>query len=281
MSRQGLQSLDFAGSQDPKMDLKTIILVICSNLVLHYQLVLGLGINLGLALQDSPWKDLTDNRVTQPEWVCDENDARIIGMCSANLLNITYSGFPWISQLKARRGNHDTLKDPMDPINRVCEAYDQFLRCVEQHAVKLVCLITSVSELTLYTDFKFICKQPRSTTLLHVLGCLQETKSLDLLLYHLADRYGVPFMEQYVNGNTNAFFRFLNNPVLVSQYYVSPTWLDAICGESLFCFSTAGNSPRHSSCNRKQMWLRCCTFCYQILYVSSSLVQCALEQNKT
>ncbi len=190
---------------------KSIILAICAPLVLQHQLALGLGINLGRGLQDPLWNDFRDNRKTPPEVVCDETDYRIIDRCAINLRDITLGGFPWYPQLKERQGNYDTLKDPMDPINRVCEVYDQTLNCLEQHSIPHVCWISFGDVLQLYTDFKFICEQPRTTALLRVLGCLQENKALDLLVYRLADRYGAHFMDQYVNGNKNAFFRFLNN----------------------------------------------------------------------
>ncbi len=224
-------------SQNLKMELDTsIILAICALLVLHCQLALGLGVNFGRGLQDPLRKDFTDTRGTQPAAGCSGTDQWIIGRCAETIEAMSLSGFPWIPQLQTREGNYDKLKDPMDPINRICGVYDQFLNCMKQHSVKHVCLLTASEYLQLYTDFKFICEQPRSTALLHILSCLQKNRVLDLLLYHLADRYGAHFMEQYVNGNKNAFFLFSNSSVLVNQYFVDPRDLDVFCGNRFICF---------------------------------------------
>ncbi len=36
------------------------------------------------------------------------------------------------------------LRDPMDPINHICEVFGDFLRCLDQHANATECLLTLI-----------------------------------------------------------------------------------------------------------------------------------------
>ncbi len=162
--------------------------------------------------------------------------------CLKDLLPLVFKGFPWaptdITEIQKESQNQqqqgDNYKDPLDPINHVCEVFGDFLRCLDQHAIPIECLLNQASPFEVHTVFQFICHmQPRSTALLHSLQCLKESRVVDLLVFYLADRSGT-HLNDMAQGNVNALFTFLNSTVTL-KYYINPFSINILTSSGLIC----------------------------------------------
>ncbi len=150
--------------------------------------------------------------------------------CAKDLSSLAIYGFPWVvanvqethNQNVNRHRSRNNIQDPLDPIKQVCGSFQEFLKCLDQHAIPEVCLVGGDGALfRLHTIFKFICYvQPMDIDLLHSLRCLQETRVLDLMVFHLANKPGTR-IDDMAQGTVNALFKFLNSDVLTVNYFIN------------------------------------------------------------
>ena len=178
--------------------------------------------------------------------MCTPETVRVVIQCAKDLLPLDRNGFPWgpvvmtdhelQNEIRNRQKQNGDLRDPLDRINYVCDVFGDFIRCLDQHAIKRECLLTgSYETFRVHTVFQFICNvQPRSSNLLHSLQCLKESRVLDLLVFYLADRPGT-HTEDMAQGTVNAFFRFLNSAGLVFNYGIHPLLMGGVVSYGLIC----------------------------------------------
>ncbi len=180
-----------------------------------------------------------DYRRPQDATCTDETEREYL-QCAKNLITLERHRYPWSlsdiseiqNQIRNQQKQNGSFRDPLDPINHVCEVCEGFLKCLDQHAIPSECLLSSTGWMfRLKVVFGFIChKQPRSTVLLQSLQCLQDSRVLDLLVFHLADRIGT-HLDDMAQGTVNAFFKLLNNGGMVYKYSTFPTipyWMTSI-----------------------------------------------------
>ncbi len=180
----------------------------------------------------------------QKEAICTWETYRQSMRCGKGLFQLVRNGFPWDldgmsetqNQIKNERKQCDKFRDPMDPINYLCEVFGDFLRCLDEHAIPTECLLSAPSDrFTVHTVFQFICHiQPRTTDLLHSLECLDGSRVLDLLVFYLANRPGV-YIDGVAHGTVNALFKFLNSAELNAKYQISPVVMDLVVSQGLIC----------------------------------------------
>ncbi len=130
------------------------------------------------------------------EVICDENTLSAMLNCGKRLFPLTTNGFPWgmAKETEIQKDGRNwgqlqnIIRDPLDPLNEVCGVYDDFLKCMDRHATPYVCMLSGNGlGFKVHTVFNFIChKEQRTIDLLHSLRCLQETRVVDLLAFHLA-----------------------------------------------------------------------------------------------
>ena len=176
--------------------------------------------------------------------ICTRPMFQDILQCEKDILPFVANGFPWSlpsvskipNKLRNQQMKRGNFGDSLDPINHMCEVFDDFSRCLDQHAIPTECLlIRDGSGFEISVVFQFLCHiQPRSINLLHSLQCLKETRVVDLLVLHLADRTGT-HLDDMAQGTVNAFFRFLQNPELWSKYITNPGVLFIATGRGLIC----------------------------------------------
>ncbi len=175
--------------------------------------------------------------------VCSIDIDMEIERCAEDLVFLARYDFPWVvtdvAETQTQMGNRqkvkDGIQDPLDPINQVCGLFQGFLKCLDQYAIPDVCLIGGDRPFRLHIVFTFVCNiQPRSTDLLHSLSCLKETRILDLMVFHLANKPGT-HTDDMAQGTVNTFFKFLNSDLLISTYFFSPEGASGVVTEGLIC----------------------------------------------
>ncbi len=176
--------------------------------------------------------------------ICIPENMREILQCEKDIRQLVINGFPWsplsMSNIKNQLGNQQmepgNFRDSLDLINHICEVFDDFSRCLDQHAIPTECLVIGdASGFNIHVVFQFLCHiQPRSTDLLHSLQCLKQTRVVDLLVFHLADRTGT-HLDDMAQGTVYAFFKFLQSPELWSKYFATPRVLFGLTGAGLIC----------------------------------------------
>ncbi len=131
-----------------------------------------------------------------------------------------------------------TITDPLDTVNRACDVFKRFLKCLDEHSIASTCLLNGGGQFfRIHTIFHFICyKQLRSTELLHSLRCLQEKWVVDLLVFHLADIYGTSLIDIQAKGTTNALFKCLDSDPLISRYFINPLVVHKMVNIVMTCF---------------------------------------------
>ncbi len=175
--------------------------------------------------------------------ICDERTGQEIKKCLRSLYPSIASGFPWgggddkIAQdPHLRTVSNNTIGDPLDPINYACRAFDDFDACLQLHSINKLCLLGGHGDLRPYATFSYVCRvEARTLDVVHSLRCLDDTRVLDLLIFHLADEYGTDAVTQLGRGTVNALFRFLNNYDLMASYFVNPISLFMDFVEELIC----------------------------------------------
>ena len=162
--------------------------------------------------------------------------------CLKDLMSLEMNGFPlalsnMTDQIQNQQNQSRNLGDPLDPINHVCEVFEDGVKCLDQHAIPSECMAAGdASGFVLHTTFQFICYiQPRSTDLLHNLQCLKESRILDLLVLYLADRSST-HIDDMVQGNVNALFTlFMNCLTHLLKLFIMPFPMDELVGIGLIC----------------------------------------------
>ncbi len=108
--------------------------------------------------------------------ICKEKTFREIVQCLKDLIPLAVIGFPWApsgmtDQIRHQQNQSRHLGDAMDPINHVCEVFENFLKCLDQHAVRSECMVAGDgSGFIAHTVFQFVCHiQPRRNELRHSL----------------------------------------------------------------------------------------------------------------
>ncbi len=174
--------------------------------------------------------------------ICTADTVQEVTQCAKDLIALQMNGFPWSmavpsqfqNQIRNQQNRNDNLTDPLDPINRMCDVFEDFLGCLDQHAITNVCLLSG-ERFRCHIIFQFICHvQQRSTDLLHSLQCLQESRVLDLLIIHLAGRPGT-HINDMAQGNVNSLFRLLNRDGLVQNYTINPLSVNRVVITGLIC----------------------------------------------
>ncbi len=185
---------------------------------------------------------------SSPEWsqspVCSMKIDREIRRCAKDLVLFELYGFPWVvtdeaetqNQMGNRQKVRDGIQDPLDPINQICGLFQEFLKCLDQHAIPEVCLIAGTGEqFKYYTVFTFVCHiQPRSIDLFNSLSCLQENRVLNLMVFLLANKPGT-HIDDMAQGTVNALFKFLNSDLLQSTFYINPEGATSVVSDGLIC----------------------------------------------
>ncbi len=168
-----------------------------------------------------------NTRTTQA--ICNEGIFLMMRNCQKDLYPLIRNGFPWRvgneneiqPQGPSRRQLKNIIQDPLDPVNHLCDVFEDFLKCIDEHSIPKTCLLTGSGQtFRMHTIFNFICnKEPRTIDLLHSLRCLQETRVVDLLIFHLAHTYGTSLIDLQAQGTTNAMFRFLDIIPVTYTYF--------------------------------------------------------------
>ena len=188
--------------------------------------------------------DLHPSQGTHQDAICTGETYRESIQCMKDLTPLVDNGFPWglddmgeiQSQVQNHREQYDNYRNPLDPIDHVCEVFGDFLGCLDHYAIPSECLLSVTGGFRVTTLFTFICKlQPRSTELLHSLQCLKESRVLDLLVFYLADRTGTRHTDDMAQGTVNALFKFLNSTELLYKYQSNALSLDLVVSQGLIC----------------------------------------------
>ena len=194
------------------------------------------------ATQEERFGDGYPSHGTPNDAICTPKIWREVLHCEKDLVPLAVNAFPWTpavmtDQIRNQQNQSRNLGDPLDPINHVCEVFEDFQKCLVQHEIPSECLSAGeASGFDADTIFQFICHiQPRSTDLLHSLQCLKESRVVDLLVSYLADRTGT-HIDEMAQGNVNALFTmFMNADILLPKFYISPFVMDAMVNEGLIC----------------------------------------------
>ncbi len=146
--------------------------------------------------------------------------------CVKKIRLLLINGFPWAmhnmrgtqNQIRNQHKQRSTLRDPLDPINYVCQAFGDFCGCLGP--IPRECWLSSNGGIVfrVHTFLTFICHiRPRSIDLLHSLQCLKESRVLDLLVFYLANNPGT-HIDDMAQGTVNALFKLLNSSELILKY---------------------------------------------------------------
>ncbi len=145
--------------------------------------------------------------------------------CANKLGVLLRNGFPWAmanmrgtqNETRNQHKQRRTLRDPLDPINYVCQVFGDFRRCLGP--IPRECWVSATGIVfRFHTFLTFICHiQPRSIDLLHSLRCLKERRTLELLVLYLANRSGT-HIDDMTQGTVNALFKLLNSSELIMKY---------------------------------------------------------------
>ncbi len=176
--------------------------------------------------------------------ICTRDTFREIMQCGRDIVRLAINGFPWslpsMSQTKNQHRNQQVepgnFNDSLDLINHMCKVFDDFSRCLDQHAIPDECLIAGVgSGFKQHVVFEFVCHiQQRGTDLLHSLQCLKDTRVVDLLVFYLADRTGT-HIDDMAQGTVNALFRLLQSEEVWLKYFTNPVTLYSLASAGLIC----------------------------------------------
>ncbi len=125
--------------------------------------------------------------------ICRDETIPDLLQCGRDIRLLAAYGFPWSmasmsetkNQLRNQQMEPGNFRDSLDLINHMCKVFDDFSRCLDQHAIPTECLVSYLPEMFKYhAVFQFVCHmQPRSSDLLRSLQCLKETRVVDLLYY--------------------------------------------------------------------------------------------------
>ncbi len=146
---------------------------------------------------------------------------KTVWQCQRDLYGLLLYGYPWSPHGSNRnsrhnpnvRGINNTLRDALDSLRHVCRIHDRSKACLEESGIRDYCLATTTNRYILMDfQFQFICHHKRpSENLAHSLQCLQETRVLEMLFFHIAERcrgYGI--LDDIMNRYKKAYLYALN-----------------------------------------------------------------------
>ena len=161
-----------------------------------------------------PPMEINSRMTSSDSSLCPAGSRKAVYACFHNLHMLAINGFPWgYKKIHQEEQVPDKIGDPLDPINYACKMFEDFLTCLEDHSIPDECLFTA-NEYNVFeakVSFSLVCTEKRSTDLFHSLKCLQETRVVDLMELHLANRYGSSVLDKERQGRKNAYFTFLDN----------------------------------------------------------------------
>ncbi len=171
---------------------------------------------------------------------CPSGTTETIVRCGSELASLASSGFPWKDSqyydrnLRTVVHVHNMIKDPLDSLRHVCRVFQEFHDCISYHRIKDYCLLMPShrhpNALYLHMTFHFICKlQTRDTV--HTLQCLQDTKVLSVLEYHIGNRcvHGPGILENQMKLFKKVFFYMMDIPANFSRDNIPPALITRQC----------------------------------------------------
>ncbi len=150
---------------------------------------------------------------------------RTIWHCLSDLYPLADHGYPWFYNGSPRNSRHNphipgrntTLRDALDSLNHICYVHDRSRTCLEDSGKQDYCL-TTTQFMPLQIDFQFICHhERRDENLVHSLQCLNKTRVMTMLYFHMAQRCqgGFDILDEIMRRYKNAYFYGLDiQPVL-------------------------------------------------------------------
>ena len=141
--------------------------------------------------------------------------------CQRDTVRLSHYGYPWSSHNS--QGKHtdspsgnNTLRDPLDALNQMCDVHDRSRICMEKIGFSSDYCRATTDFPYRTLDFHFICHhQQRDENLVHSLRCLYDTRVLTMLYFHIADRCrGFSILNNMMRRFKNAYFYLLDiNPI--------------------------------------------------------------------
>ncbi len=152
---------------------------------------------------------------------CPADSYKIVMQCMKSLHRLVLNGFPWGFKKTYHEDQFQSkMRDPLDPINYACTVFDGFQTCLEDNRIPDECLFTALGSPVFSTKvlFNLICHiEKPSTNLLRSMECLQKTRVVDLIEFHLANTYGSAVLDRERQGRKNAYFTFMNSEALLNM----------------------------------------------------------------
>ncbi len=155
--------------------------------------------------------------------------------CQRDIVNRLHYGYPWSSNNSQRKHTDSssnvrniTLRDALDALNQICYIHDRSRICMEKIGFSSDYCLATTDFLDISMDFQFICHhQERDENLVHSLRCLDDTRVLAMLYFHIADRcQGFRILDNMMRRFKNAYFYQLD---------INPVW-DKVNLPRLYCF---------------------------------------------
>ncbi len=175
------------------------------------------------------------------EDLCPSGVEKQIDHCSSELASLASGGYPWMDaqhlDIRDRPLGNGTIKDPMDVLDRICQAFSRFQTCFAYHRIADYCLLirTFTSKVRavvfhLKTAFDFICRRsPRNVDTAHSLQCLSDTRVLSVLEYHIGKDcvHGPGILENQMRVFKAASFYGYDLPA--ASYNIPPVMINQHC----------------------------------------------------
>ncbi len=176
---------------------------------------------------------------------CPADSGKIIMQCIRGFLWLDMNGFPWgynkTHQHEQEEQSRSNMGDPLDPINYTCAEFDAYQTCLEYNHIPDECLFTpGGGAFSINVLFDVICHiEKPSINLLRSMECLQKSRVVDLIEFHLANRYDSAVLDRERQGRKNAFFTFMNSETLLNMSIVPNVVATSIAG-GLVCLEERG-----------------------------------------
>ncbi len=176
------------------------------------------------------------------KYLCPTRTTEKIVKCSSELKSLSSSGYPWDSppyHSRNRQGLadiHRSIGDPLDILDHICGVFEEFQECCSYNQINYYCFLISpkrnFNAPHLNMTFYFICKMaPRNVDTVHTLQCLQTTRALSVLQYHIGNHcvHGPGVLENQMQVFKKAWFYMLDIPANFSRRNVPPVLIDSQC----------------------------------------------------
>ncbi len=152
---------------------------------------------------------------------CPADSRDIILKCMKGLHPLVLNGFPWGSNTTdPKEQSLGKIDDPLDPINYTCRAFNRYQTCLLDRSIQDECLFgaTGLDAFSTKVLFNLVCiKEKPSTNLFRSMECLQKTRVVDLMEFHLANVYGSTILDKERQGRRNAYFTFMDSETLLNN----------------------------------------------------------------